>query len=191
MNDPFFKSYSNQLPETFCSKLITKFDQSSHKHPGKVLQGPISCLNLDLKTSMDLCISNYDEFKDEDSFLKHSLDLVMEKYFSDLVGNVPPYFTLLTDTGFQVQRTCPGEKFDWHSDENLCLSYFRRLAYIWYLNDVAEGGETEFVFGKKIKPEAGKCIVFPATWTYKHRGVSPKSNVKYVCTGFIVEKLKG
>jgi len=195
MSDPFFKSYSNQLPIDFCNRLINKFEQSSHKQPGKVLQGPpehaINCLNLDLKTSMDLCISSFEEFKTEDSFLKHHLDLVMERYFSDLVGNTPPYFSNLTDTGFRVQRTCPGEKFNWHSDENFCFSNFRRLAYIFYLNNVADGGETEFVTGQKIKPEAGKCIVFPATWTYKHRGVSPKSNVKYICTGFVVEVLKG
>lgn len=193
MNDPFFKTYENQLPKDFCEHLISKFEQSPLKHPGLVFSSSIGkekgSLDLELKKSTDLCISHHPNFEPEDTFLKYNLDVVMEDYFLKLVGNDPPYFTTLTDTGFQVQKTKPGEMFNWHSDDNNCLSELRRLAYIWYLNDVEEGGETEFITGVKITPETGKCIVFPATWTYKHRGMTPVSNTKYICTGFIIQNV--
>ena len=51
------------------------------------------------------------------------------------------------------------------------------------MNDIEEGGETYFYNGK-VKPEAGKLILFPATWTYNHKGNMPKSDDKYIITGW-------
>jgi hypothetical protein len=65
----------------------------------------------------------------------------------------------------------------------------RALTFIWYLNDVTDDGYTEFIDGTRIQPETGKLLIFPATWTYLHRGVSPKTETKYICTGWIYSKL--
>jgi hypothetical protein len=62
---------------------------------------------------------------------------------------------------------------------------FRVITFLWYLNDVEKGGETEFWGTHRIKPEAGKLLFFPATWTYPHRGMMPISNDKYIITGWI------
>jgi Rps23 Pro-64 3,4-dihydroxylase Tpa1-like proline 4-hydroxylase len=63
---------------------------------------------------------------------------------------------------------------------------YRVLTYIWYLNDVDIGGETEFFGGKlKIKPETGKLLLFPACWTYPHKGCVPVSDNKYIITGWV------
>ena len=62
---------------------------------------------------------------------------------------------------------------------------FRVITYLWYLNNVEEGGETEFWGKYRIKPETGKLLLFPATWTYPHRGMMPISNDKYILTGWI------
>ena len=63
----------------------------------------------------------------------------------------------------------------------------RLMAFIWYLNDVKEGGETEFMFQNfKIKPKAGASGLFPAYWTHLHRGNPPsKGEEKYIITGWI------
>ena len=62
---------------------------------------------------------------------------------------------------------------------------YRVITFLWYLNDVVEGGETEFWAKYKVKPEAGKLLFFPSTWTYPHRGMMPISNDKYIITGWI------
>jgi hypothetical protein len=62
---------------------------------------------------------------------------------------------------------------------------YRVITFIWYLNDVDEGGETEFWTTYKVKPEAGKLVLFPATWTFPHRGMIPISNDKYIITGWL------
>lgn len=64
----------------------------------------------------------------------------------------------------------------------------RFLSFIWYLNDVEIGGETEFLNGK-VTPSTGKIVLFPATWTYLHKGCMPISNDKYIITGWIGTKM--
>jgi hypothetical protein len=67
------------------------------------------------------------------------------------------------------------------------LSRYRVLTYIWYLNDVNEGGETIIWDNHKIKPTTGKLLLFPATWTYPHSGLMPISNDKYIITGWVYQ----
>ena len=64
----------------------------------------------------------------------------------------------------------------------------RTVTYLWYLNDVEEGGETEFWGSYNIKPKKGKLIFFPATWCFPHRGKMPISSDKYIITGWFYEK---
>ena len=62
----------------------------------------------------------------------------------------------------------------------------RVLSWILYLNDVEEGGETEFLYqSMRFKPKAGTFILFPAHFTHTHRGNPPLSGVKYIATGWI------
>jgi hypothetical protein len=61
----------------------------------------------------------------------------------------------------------------------------RVITYLWYLNDVNDGGETEFCGDFKVKPRAGKLVLFPASWCYPHKGIMPLSNNKYIITGWL------
>jgi hypothetical protein len=84
----------------------------------------------------------------------------------------------------QVQRYKVGDFFDWHVDS---LSGVNRIfAFIIYLNE--NDGCTEFLNGKKVKPEPGKIAFFPTTWTYPHRGQEIKVGTKYIITGFVAIK---
>ena len=65
----------------------------------------------------------------------------------------------------------------------------RQFVFILYLNNVKEGGETEFYFkenGSKkyfgVVPEEGTLIIHPASWPYVHKGCMPKSSDKYILT---------
>jgi hypothetical protein len=63
----------------------------------------------------------------------------------------------------------------------------RTLLFMFYLNDVAEGGETEFYYqNKAIRPTAGRMVIAPAYFTHTHRGCVPKSNDKYILTSWIL-----
>jgi len=89
---------------------------------------------------------------------------------------------------FQIQKSEPlTGKYVYHQDGlyELQQKRYRIITYLWYLNDVDEGGETEFWGTYKVKPEAGKLIFFPATWSYPHCGNIPISNAKYIITGWL------
>jgi hypothetical protein len=94
-------------------------------------------------------------------------------------------------TTFQMQKYEKNKgKFVYHHDSSydLKLKEARVLVYMWYLNDVAVGGETE-ITDYIIKPSAGKLVMFPSLWTYPHCGNMPISDDKYIITGWIVQDI--
>ena len=92
-----------------------------------------------------------------------------------------------TNYAFKVQKTEVGQGYHvWHSESSSKQCSDRILAWTLYLNDVEEGGETEFLYyPKRIKPKAGKFALWPAGFTHTHRGNPPISNTKYIVTGWI------
>lgn len=74
--------------------------------------------------------------------------------------------------------------FDTHVDVQDYSSARRFLSFLFYLNDVDEGGETIFE-GITIKPKAGSMIVFPPLWLFPHRGNPPVSNTKYILSTYL------
>ncbi|HYT44253.1 MAG TPA: 2OG-Fe(II) oxygenase [Methylomirabilota bacterium] len=87
----------------------------------------------------------------------------------------------------KMQKTNPGEAYHvWHFESDAYRHCSRILVYMIYLNDVEEGGETEFLYLKKrIKPESGKVLIWPAGYTHTHRGNPPLSSTKYIITGWV------
>lgn len=79
----------------------------------------------------------------------------------------------------------------WHSEiypkDASCEPLHRVLAFQFYLNDVREGGETEFYYQKrKVESKAGRMLIFPAGFTHTHRGNVPKSGDKYIITSWVM-----
>ena len=79
----------------------------------------------------------------------------------------------------------------WHSEiypQNAsCESLHRALLFQFYLNDVADGGETEFFYQKrKIDARQGRLIIAPAGFTHSHKGHVARSSDKYIATSWIL-----
>ena len=168
------------LPKSFCNNVIEKFEQDDRKRQGQVGGG----VCLEIKRSSDLSISELDDWESYDQAFFRCLNNGLKKYLrflpEEYIKN-KALSELGNDTGYQIQRTQPGDHYIWHHDQTTT----RLVTFIWYLNDVKNGGYTEFIDGTRIQPEAGKLIIFPATWDFLHRGVSPKSETKYLCTGWV------
>ena len=71
-----------------------------------------------------------------------------------------------------------------HNDFSIDEGVYRVYTFIYYLNDVECGGETDFYF-MNIKPESGKLLIFPADSIFQHEGKTPFSNDKYILTGWL------
>ena len=87
----------------------------------------------------------------------------------------------------KIQKTKIGGGYHvWHCENSKMKSRNRILAFMVYLNDVTEGGETEFLYQKcRFKPEKNTLLVWPAQFTHVHRGNPPLSNDKYIITGWV------
>ena len=87
----------------------------------------------------------------------------------------------------KIQETKVGEGYHmWHCENAEMKARNRILAFSVYLNDVAEGGETEFLYQKcRFKPEKNTLLVWPSQFTHVHRGNPPLSNDKYIITGWV------
>lgn len=87
---------------------------------------------------------------------------------------------------FRIKKYNPGgeDMFDTHVDVQDYASARRFLSYLWYLNDVDEGGKTIFT-GLTIEPKKGKLVIFPPLWMFPHRGEPPMSGPKYILTTYL------
>ena len=85
-----------------------------------------------------------------------------------------------------MQKTAPTEGYHMFHAENLNYNNnIRTMAWMVYLNDVEEGGETEFLYQKKkFKPQKGDVLIWPGGFTHLHRGNPPISGDKYIATGW-------
>ena len=86
----------------------------------------------------------------------------------------------------KVQKTLPTEGYHvWHCEDAGLTNSNRILAWMIYLNDVKEGGETEFLYqSMRVAPKKGTLVIWPAGFTHMHRGNPPLSGEKYIMTGW-------
>ena len=92
-------------------------------------------------------------------------------------------FRLAEDEGFQIQKTDEGGYYKWHFDtSNGSAKGWKRVFSLGlYLNDDYKGGETAFARQNiKIRPRAGRLVVFYSDFTHLHAGLPVKEGTKYL-----------
>ena len=109
-----------------------------------------------------------------------AVSLYLKKY------NLEKMFGITLRESFNIQHYAPNEGFlGWHCERSQTQTNQRALVFMTYLNDVTDGGETEFKYQKlKIKPVKGKMVVWPTDFTHLHRGIKSPTQEKYIATGW-------
>ena len=123
---------------------------------------------------------------------KQDVPEIIDKCVEEYVGEYPVSLETIRGQSFnqifKIQATLPGQGYNiWHSE--WCIDNPNRfLVWILYLNDIEDGGETEFLYyPKRVQPRAGDLIVWPAGFTHSHRGNPPLKDKKYIMTGWITQ----
>lgn len=200
MNDKYLYTNAHSLSHNICSDLIVMFENSTKKYKGITMDGT----NNNVKDTMDLMIEpDNPEHKKYHDLLTKELKYNLQKYANNLQHkdfnnegqNTNETFTILPNgmrvLSFQIQKYNQNVgKYIYHNDFAHNGKLVRVITFLWYLNTVVEGGETAFG-DYTIKPEAGKLVLFPATWTYPHCGKIPLSSDKYIITGWVYIEHKG
>jgi len=189
LTDPFIWVYDDVIPNNKCREIINRFEADNRHHQGMTAGG----VQKNVKNSLDLFVTDLNDWKDVDDLFKDLIQHLIIQYSTHLKNSsnlisftenkqipiAPALTSNVRDVGYQVQKTNPGEGYVWHSDYELG----RILTFILYLNTVEEGW-TQFYNGDQVSPQAGRCVMFPATWTYYHQGYPPKQT-KYIMTGWV------
>ena len=137
-------------------------------------QGKVST-DVQVQFSNNSAIQNYVE-----QLTRNGLHPYVEKYglkHSHKMGLKEP---------FNIQHYAPNEGyFMWHCERSSSQSLQRALVWMTYLNDVDDGGETEFHWQQlKVKPVKGKTVIWPTDFTHTHRGVVSPTQTKIIATGW-------
>jgi len=138
-----------------------------------------------------------------DKNIKDSLDLTLPTFHSTnykyvielqkvLFAYISKYPRAEYCPKFQIESTNiqkypkGGGYHQWHTERNgNNSSVMRHLVFMTYLNDVEDGGETEFMYQKlKVKPKKGLTLIWPVDWTHTHRGIPSMTEEKYIMTGW-------
>ena len=176
-----------------CDEIIEMFNnQEEGKYDGLTAEG----LNSDVKNTTDFqIIKNDTKWGKIHQFLEKELINNYKKYleilnnYNNITNNEIKFnFKKIQFPIIQMQKYEKNKgKYIYHNDFaiNYSNSTYRLVTFLWYLNTIEDGGETEFWGEYKIKPEKGKLLFFPACWTFPHGGKIPISDDKYIITGWI------
>jgi hypothetical protein len=185
----FIGIYENAFSKEYCEKLIQYFDD---------MQEAGHTLNRQQADEVSTIMKN------DDALFDHSEDYInlqnsknLHKHFNEVFWKIYneqylPKFSVLKESGqhnnyaFKLQKTPVGGGYHiWHYEamnRNMC---HRLLTWMVYLNDIEDGGETEFLFQHlRVKPKQGTLLIWPASFTHTHRGNPPLTKDKYVVTGW-------
>jgi hypothetical protein len=177
--------FDKVMPLILCEKLIEAYDSVSKEDPNYVRRKnevfDFAEINmLDHKAFSPYC-------KDMMILMQSVNKEYMKRTSSVLKNRIEGWENFKDFETPRVKRYEPNQGiFDWHVDSADAASSRRALVMFWYLNNVEEGGETEFDIGETIsvKPKAGSVVCFPPYYLYPHKGCMPISGPKYVISSY-------
>tara|TARA_Y100000022_G_scaffold66525_1_gene57189 strand:- start:1959 stop:2672 length:714 start_codon:yes stop_codon:yes gene_type:complete len=195
--DPLIAVYEQALSAELCDEIVKTYIKNKDLQFKGTTLGGVGEIKKTTDVYVSMCSKNNIDFKKIDILLKDNLSAYMEKYVEFTFHKCDNEYlakSSFVDTGYQIQRYKKNEGlYRTHTDDNSTIIdnviHSRVITFIWYLNDITEGGETVFINKCKIKPKKGSLLIFPATWTYPHCGMVPKSHDKYIVTGWMYTSL--
>ena len=184
--DKYIKIYDDVIDADSCNLLIGKFESAEEDQYEVIRQAErdkaIAFTQINLANSADWTSV-------QNGMLEVFQDYIMH-YINDCNIQPKQWPTTYGYEAIRIKRYLDNDydRFDPHVDVMNIDTARRFLAFFIYLNDVDEGGETEFVqltkpgthIPLKIKAQQGRLLMFPPQWMYYHAGLKPVSNSKYL-----------
>jgi len=187
--DDCIRFFDAALPPRDCRRIIERFESDETNHYAGTVSGMSGdTIKANLKQSRELRTQS-PGWEDLDDLLYQNLSWHIDRYLRELGSACQLPGRGLSDQPYRIKRYDVGQGFDWHIDNGSTETANRVIAAQWYLNDVEEGGETEFkLSGRRIRCVEGRLLFFPVQWTLVHRGRPPRSSPKYIATTFFTPR---
>ena len=184
--DRYIKIYDDVIDADSCNMLIGKFEAAEEDQYEEVRQ--VERDKAIAFTQINL-VNNEDWASVQKGMLEVFQDYIMA-YINDCKIAPKQWPQTYGYEAIRMKRYLNNnyDRFDPHVDVKNQETSRRFLAFFIYLNDVDEGGETEFIsinkpgtyIPLKIEPRRGRLLMFPPLWMYYHAGLKPVSNNKYL-----------
>jgi hypothetical protein len=177
----YVRCYDEALPRPLCDGLIRGFEQMRAAQVANG-RGHREGLEESAWTELDLTALADDAMK---GFFMSQQDRYLARYNADVGLRLPvPASSRSANLIIKRYRPVARECFQPHFDSINEVAN-RYLVFLWYLNDVSEGGETEFCdLDLRVVPRAGRLLMFPPYWMYQHAGLPPRSGDKYILSTY-------
>ncbi len=182
----YVRVYDNNLDPALCRQLLDSFNslQRFHTTNGRGVRA-----GLEESEWTELNVTRYADAGFLGMF-RNIIDLALERYNRDIDLSIPiPNSALTSDLVMKRYHGGGDQRFQLHFDAVNHVAN-RYLVLLWYLNDVAAGGETRLPGLKlTVAPRAGRLLVFPPYWMYQHEGLPPLSGDKYILSTYLLFRM--
>ena len=193
--------YPEALSKDRCQEIIDFFETKIEAN--KAFQGvTMAGVNKDVKNTIDYNFRGSIKIREEelkDSVLNCFSTYTYEHYLPSIVDlTIFPFNEMLENNtyfnGLNLQKYIKnqGHFNRWHVENSSKITGTRAFVYILYLNDVEEGGTTDFLFKDRetgdyfsVVPKQGTLVIHPTHFPYIHRGSIPVSSDKYIATTWL------
>tara|TARA_R110000744_G_scaffold69219_1_gene140551 strand:+ start:521 stop:1129 length:609 start_codon:yes stop_codon:yes gene_type:complete len=188
--DNFIGVYDNYITPEECNKAIKLYeDQNKFNNTVNRIGGEQASILQKQDQQFFATNSNLDVWWESLKSMVLNFNIAWNHYDKntgarDAYSGVPFHYTSL-----KIQKTLPTEGYHvWHLEHGKGFENEpRAFVFSIYLNDVEDGGETEFLhFSKRVKPKTGRIVIWPAAFPYLHRGNPPLSGEKYILTSWMM-----
>lgn len=177
--------FNNFISDEKCDEMVDWFESNSHLQIDGSVAGTLDGKS-DNYVMMDFKKAKQSNPPPNDPVSHLMTNIIFDAYqtYSDM-RPAPQMNICARGYSIRVYKKNEGY-FKPHIDQDAGGNVTRIFAIIMYLNDVVDGGETEFPhYDLKVKPEKGKVLIFPCNYLFPHQGNMPVSNDKYIATSFI------
>jgi hypothetical protein len=185
----FIGVYDNYVPDMMIDQLIELFNkhQLEKRTYTRLSENSLDFFKADEATSLNFN-QEYEGWIQHVLALPENIMMAINHYLRHVPIDKYVSSKELHFNTIKIQKTLPKQGYHvWHVEAGGTYEQLKRvLVYSMYLNDVEEGGETEFLYQSvRVKPVKGRIVIWPAYFPFVHRGNPPLKGEKYLLTSWL------
>lgn len=170
-----------------CERLIDLFKNEPNKVQGAAGDATGERIfDPAIKDSIDFVLAPNASYPAYQDYLKELQKIVQQYIMQYPLCNEYAPWTIVEPVNIQYYKPGGGYK-KLHTERFSAKLPFaaRHLAFMTYLNDVDDGGGTEFPLQNfTASARRGLTLIWPTDWTHTHRGIVSATQQKYIITGW-------
>ena len=182
--DNYIGVFDNLITGADCQRIINRFEDICRTTDFRTISDGAQQFEHGKLGRSDKSLFFEQVAQEENNFIQNAVGNAVQIYGKEYIGLQNQQMASFV---CKVQRTeSSGGYHVWHHEHAGHIGAMRRiLVWILYLSTHEESGETEFLQqGVRVKPQAGRLVLWPASYTHPHRGNPVYNETKYIATGW-------